>query len=825
MDVGRRLKLGLLALVALIGATMALTTVAQARTTPDPMLADIPYLAWRGEAVRMVKCAPASDFPAGYVPSALDANFTLVDWSGDPHLATPQVVSGAPGFATPIFDVRGFDGAYCWGMSFISQKAGLADIKMTVTDGPSGPLILVHDFLVGWMNLNSLVLCNSPATGPCTGPTTDVVNDVAGAATPNILEANVTGNIPLLQDYNELGIGHSITLPDGSTANGVVMPDDWATLASSNLATVQGPESDPTSFWDTHDDWLATEGHAQEAPAICQPRVTTGIDAVDQCTDTGDLALADESGPFSAIWDFGTANGLSYQPSYGPFDPVRAGQTYLSDGKIDAGDAPMPSARIDFTIAPNSGGPTDISGVGTFTKIDKGLCPGQSALNDTNGEPAAPFGCTNTLYVRLGATTPHHLYAPFYREFLPATSPGAAAVSDPFPSGIDGGFANNFNGFLNLNGNALADPSGLYDYWDIAEVLRTAVASPTNCLLRAVDGSPVFRATPGTGPQSVVTYSDEHGEARTGFLPGTGFFFDNFGLINSNQGCDLAGISPLGTAAITATARYPYEPVTAQPLVSNTVAKSVASLFVKLVQCFPKGPSAFDAQTAVCVAHAQDVDGSALTGERVCWFSAGEGQFLPQVSPITIVNQTTWPAIDIIPDGTLGNTPNNCALTDVNGNTAMEVVESDAETVNVTAFFVDEGLMRSVHVTFPITAPTAAVTGPVAASHTTTGGNTNQNTTQIPVSGTNTNTTVDSSHADTTVKITHRITLARLHGKVLKLRLTGPAGNAMVAVGYLAKGSKKVGTLMKTVPANKTVKLRLNVPRGVQKLRLSVMPG
>ena len=63
MDVGRRLKLGLLAMVALIGATMALTTVAQARTVPDPMLADIPYLAWRGEAVRLVKCAPPSAFP------------------------------------------------------------------------------------------------------------------------------------------------------------------------------------------------------------------------------------------------------------------------------------------------------------------------------------------------------------------------------------------------------------------------------------------------------------------------------------------------------------------------------------------------------------------------------------------------------------------------------------------------------------------------------------------------------------------------------------------------------------------------------------------
>jgi hypothetical protein len=45
-----------------------------------------------------------------------------------------------------------------------------------------------------------------------------------------------------------------------------------------------------------------------------------------------------------------------------------------------------------------------------------------------------------------------------------------------------------------------------------------------------------------------------------------------------------------------------------------------------------------------------------------------------------------------------------------------------------------------------------------------------------------------------------------------------------VAIGYLSK-AKKVGTLVRTVPANKTVKLRLNVPKGVQKLRLSVMPS
>ena len=228
----------------------------------------------------------------------------------------------------------------------------------------------------------------------------------------------------------------------------------------------------------------------------------------------------------------------------------------------------------------------------------------------------------------------------------------------------------------------------------------------------------MFLTTPGTGPQSVAVYSDEHGEARTGFLPGTGFFFDNFGLINANNGCDLAGISELGTAGITATARYPYEPVTAAPLVSTTVAKSVSSLFVKLIQCFPKGPSAFDHQVAVCVAHAQDITGHAITGERVCFVSGGEGLFLPAISPIVIPGQTTWPAISILPAPPLSGPNNVCAFTDINGNTAVEVAESDAVTVNVMAFFVDEGLFRSVHVTFPITAPTAAVSGPVAASTT-----------------------------------------------------------------------------------------------------------
>ena len=85
-------------------------------------------------------------------------------------------------------------------------------------------------------------------------------------------------------------------------------------------------------------------------------------------------------------------------------------------------------------------------------------------------------------------------------------------------------------------------------------------------------------------------------------------------------------------------------------------------------------------------------------------------------------------------------------------------------------------------------------------------------------------TTVGNHTVDTTVKVRYQITLAKLSGKVLKIKLAGPAGNANVQIGYLAK-NKQMGTLVKLVPANKVVKLKLNVPKGVQRLRLSVMPS
>src|SRR5262249_22539419 len=151
-------------------------------------------------------------------------------------------------------------------------------------------------------------------------------------------------------------------------------------------------------------------------------------------------------GPFSTVF------GLSSDSSVGPFDLLRARDTLLSDGKLDAGDAPMPAARIDVAIAPNSGGATDISGVGSLASQSKAV----SYSRDFLGDPIE-----------------HNLYAPFYSAYIPATSaPGDAS------SGIDGpATGNDFPGFLN------SDPQ--YRFWDIADTLSSNIGTATECLQRS----------------------------------------------------------------------------------------------------------------------------------------------------------------------------------------------------------------------------------------------------------------------------------------------------------------------------------------------------
>ena len=121
-----------------LAASAFFAAPALADTQPDPQLTNIPYLAWRGEEVRLVKCDP--DILAGLdqaqrnvvAQSAQFENifvdFLLVDWSGDPNVVKPQL---EPGTVSMFF--RSFDGSPCVAATVVSEKAGLAQFKLVVT--------------------------------------------------------------------------------------------------------------------------------------------------------------------------------------------------------------------------------------------------------------------------------------------------------------------------------------------------------------------------------------------------------------------------------------------------------------------------------------------------------------------------------------------------------------------------------------------------------------------------------------------------------------------------------------------------------------------
>ena len=109
-------------------------------------------------------------------------------------------------------------------------------------------------------------------------------------------------------------------------------------------------------------------------------------------------------------------------------------------------------------------------------------------------------------------------------------------------------------------------------------------------------------------------------------MPGLGFYFDNLGALkNVDGGCDLENIDPIGTADVNVTARYPYQPVTAVDPAAAPVHFIVHSLFHKTLAAYAKGPGAENANVRVILAHAQDIDGSPLANEVVCWSQQGAG--------------------------------------------------------------------------------------------------------------------------------------------------------------------------------------------------------
>jgi hypothetical protein len=309
--------------------------------------------------------------------------------------------------------------------------------------------------------------------------------------------------------------------------------------------------------------------------------------------------------------------------------------------------------------------------------------------------------------------------------------------------------------------------------------------------------------------QKSVAYTDEHGEARVLFSPGVNFFFTHLpGVgINSNGGCDIANIpgGVLGTANISATIRYPFEPVTARPVTSNVITKTVTSAFSKTITCYPKGAQPSEQQAAICVAEAHDITGAPFVGETVCFFAdfnAEDIQYFAGSIPntnITIGDEGRNSAAEA------AGTNRICPFTDSNGRAAVEIFNSDTTTVNVIALFVDEGILRSLNVPFPITAQVGPAAAKPSGSVPTGSGPSAGNNGGSNSSGNNSSGNSKPSVA-LKVKVMKLVRQSRTKATVF-LRVTGPKGRVPVRIAFRA-AHKKTVTSTHMVKTNALVKLR-----------------
>ena len=319
-----KLAFGLLFAVAALLVSVMPATAKGTGGTPslDPaQMTNVPYLAWNGEEVNLVKCYDSDVLTSQNITSEsaffarFTAEFNVLDWTGDPNFK-PTIEQNT----MHVFTMRDVT---CVSGDVVSLHPGLAQIEMDVADSLGTVVFPKHVFFVAWMNLMAPTisemsnanlsalsanqdsgLFGQPAAlfgGTWPFPAGTMLGDPAGGTPATFMPIADTSGVNHLLD------GLVSATVKGQFPNGTggmwTMPDDWAALAT-KYAT-------------------------------------------------------DQTGPNPAAWDI---HGLAAYNPAGPFDPLRI-ETLLSDTHLTAADAPMPAARIDFKIA--------AGGVGGFDAASK----------------------------------------------------------------------------------------------------------------------------------------------------------------------------------------------------------------------------------------------------------------------------------------------------------------------------------------------------------------------------------------------------------------------------------------------------------------------
>jgi hypothetical protein len=678
------------ALSAVAGAAVlamsSLTAGAVAAPNPGPagdgpQSANIPYVAWVGEHVRLVACDPTINSTLQY------ANFAVEDWSGyqfqpptpdgDAGNNLGQIFDPGPSaFFTSSEPAHEFgDGERdgCVATDYKSLNPGLSRIRLDVRNQETNEIVYSHQFLVIWLTANKPVLSEASLAGSGTEtfqsqlyPTgqsnlSKYLGDPSGdgsflpspfdpESAPNedkgLIQIKVTGSFPVV---NESPLSNILK------SSSYTLPEAWEALAKTLASSSEETEPPGTNsgLWDIHGSPGNGNGNANAA------------------TTEGPLKADFNRPAFDDLTSGATA-------TVGPFDPQAADETLLSNGETNADDAPMPALRIDVRIAKNTGG-SDIGGVGSISGASKA----QIYSHNFNGD----------------ATEEGNLYNPYYGEYIPSTDRPvneASGITGSSPGG-------DFPGFLNKHGEP-------YTFWtSVLSSEPREAGHPTGCLRRApgksTDATPEDDYyTPGGGFMRETFYTDERGEAYVTYTPGDGFYLERLGVTSdTNEGCDLSSLyeKEIGNSSITATGVYPYEPVDYSSETSEPLVKTVKSAWLKEVYEFPKGTTEADQNVRIIVAKAQDIDGNPFVGEEVCFNATAnsgidsfDGRIVDTEGLLGPAEATVDLSGSTVIDPSDKGSDHLCETTNSQGLAAIEVTNSTEASVDVTTHYVNEGITR-----------------------------------------------------------------------------------------------------------------------------------
>jgi hypothetical protein len=685
---------------AAVLALGSLTAGALAAPNPDSLYGaqgtNVPYVAWVGEHVRLVACEASftedvkneavknNTDPRSILSYFYNDNFAVEDWSGyqfQPPTPDGEAGSeiGQPFDPGPSSFFESSEGKDCIATDYKSLNPGLTRIRAVVKNDETGEIVFSHQFLVIWLTANKPVLNEAGTSASGTEVFQNQLNGTGQSNLSNFLgdkegngkfipspfsgeetdkglvQIKVTGSFPVVKEAPL----HNVLEEESYT-----LPEAWPTLAKALASSSEETEPPGTNpgLWDIHD--TPSEGTSSNT--------------------SSSSALLDSfyRGAFGNFTSGETA-------TVGPYDPQSADETLLSDGTLNADDAPMPAMRIDVSLAPHTGG---LSGVGEISGASKA----QVYSHDFTGNPEEEG----------------NLYAPYYGAYIPATDrglPQSSGVTGPSPGG-------DFPGFLNNH----PEP---YTFWTSVLSSNYRGGSHSTGCLRREGAEPSEYETPSDVPQTETFYTDERGEVYVTYTPGDGFYLENLPELkegeeekageiikNGDGGCDLKLLKgqEIGNSVISARAVYPYEPVDYQAQDSeNTLTKTVTSDWEKEWFQFPKGPGVNENSVKIIVAKAQDIDGKPFVDEAVCFVAPNGGTVshfpgntvddVNDVLGFGAGNVVVGPSAIVHPEGKEGKL---CETTNSNGLAAIEVTNSTLKHVDLNVEYVEENILRDHEVNF-----------------------------------------------------------------------------------------------------------------------------